>query len=201
MNPTFFNACGTRKCKCLHRVETPRIATSSACTPRFFAIFSAIAPSGICVGSAPSTSSASANRSSSVTRLDIMYELFYPSAGIVRGPAKMIPPTLLSCSSLFGCPARIFQIPCAFPAPAFVAVTFRISPDEGKVAMPHSLPHSPNIEKSRFQTNRSFPPNLQAFSQLPILDVLQVHRAFSRAPLKISGLLRRRGHVFHGNPA
>ena len=69
MNPTFFSACGTRKCRCLHRVDTPRIATSSGCTPRFFAIFSATAPSGISTGAPPSTSNASASRSNSVTSL------------------------------------------------------------------------------------------------------------------------------------
>jgi len=69
MNPTFFSAAGAKKCKCLQRLETPSIATSSARTPRSFAIRSATEGREFSAVVEPSESNAAARRSNSETRL------------------------------------------------------------------------------------------------------------------------------------
>ncbi len=68
MKPTFFSASGTTKCKCRQRCETPRMATSSVRTERLWAMRWATDAKEICAGSLASPASASASRSSSITR-------------------------------------------------------------------------------------------------------------------------------------
>jgi hypothetical protein len=120
-------------------------------------------------------------------------ELFYPSAGKARGPAKMIPSTLLSCSTLSPPPATIFQIPCAFPAPAFVAAA---CPERGRSVRRHFSPPQFRLRQilSTCLTCKPFPNSLY---WMCCKSIAPLH---SRST-KILGLLRRRGHVFHGNPA
>jgi len=81
-NPTFFRAAGTRKCRCLHRLDTAKIATSSTFTRSSFAIFSASAGIDTSAALDSSASSALASRSSSDTKLvDIIFTVISAPAG------------------------------------------------------------------------------------------------------------------------
>jgi len=88
MNPTFFNAGGTRKCRCRHRCDTPNIATSSGFTRNSLAIFSASASSDTSFKLVSSASSELARGCSSDTKVVPMAKLHLQErAGGARGPA------------------------------------------------------------------------------------------------------------------
>ena len=117
MNPTFFSTCGTRKCRCFHRFETARIATSSAFTRSSFAIFSVTAGKDTSAA-VPSDSSASANRSSSNTRpvlivLSIIRSFRGPVVSAARRASVIRYPL---CLRFLVSAARIFRLLVPFEA-------------------------------------------------------------------------------------
>ena len=195
MNPTFFSACGTRKCRCLHRVETPRIATSSVCTPRFFAIFSAIARQR----NLHRRSAFHVQRLRQPFQLRHQtrrhkYELSLPVCRDYAGPCQN--DSVHSSFMFIAFPAsrNLLSNPLCLCYTSFCSGHLQVARrGDPHLCIRSQIPDSAKPSRPA-KTCKPFPNSLYWMCCKSLAP-------FFRAPQKFMGLLRRRGHVLNGNPA